>query len=360
MTHSLLNRQLKRIGADKETLPSIEKWEDFLQRIERAYTDAEQERYLLERSLMISSQEMQELYEQLRKSETRYALASQGANDGLWDWDLVTEEIYYSQRWMEILGIVPEDGKVPCKSCWLDRIHPNDYAVVISEFDEHLRGQTSHFQNEHRVLHIDGEYRWVLIRGLAVKDEKGNACRIAGSLTDITERKLAEERLAHDAIHDALTGLPNRKNLMQRLARSLERLHHSEEYRFAIFFIDLDRFKTINDSLGHQAGDELLLKITQKLLNIIRPMDMVARLGGDEFVLLVENVMEKAQVVSIAERLLIELEQSHLICGQARRNTKRLTTLFVMPILRCIGRKRKEKRVLKCLTHRFIPARFLC
>ncbi len=307
--HSLLNRQLKRIKADIETPPSAEKWQDFLERIERAYKESDQERYLLERSLMISSEEMQEIYEQLRKSETRYALAAQGANDGLWDWDLVNEDIYYSPRWMEILGIEPNEEKTPSKTFWLDRIHPNEYAEVIGELTAHLYGETKHFKNEHRILHSDGEYRWVLIRGLAVKDNNGKAVRIAGSMTDISERKFAEEKLAHDALHDNLTGLPNRKRFMERLQRSLDRIKISSEYSFAVLFIDLDRFKTINDTMGHQAGDELLLNISQKLELLIRPSDMVARLGGDEFVVLIENVSTEEQIIPIAGRILKEIQQ---------------------------------------------------
>jgi len=316
MIHSLLNRQLKRIGADKDSVPTVEKWQDFLQRINRAYIESDQERYLLERSLMISSEEMQTTYEQLRKSETRYALAAKGANDGLWDWDLVNEDIYYSQRWMEILGIIPDGTCTPTRNCWFDLIHPEEREAVISELEAHLEGRIDHFENEHRILHRDGEYRWVLIRGQAVRDETGKAIRIAGSLSDITNRKHAEEKLAFDAIHDNLTGLPNRKNLMLRLERSLERKCFAPTYSFAVLFIDLDRFKAVNDTLGHHAGDELLQSITEKLCMIVRPHDMVARLGGDEFIILVDNVKDIAQVTSIAERILAELQKPVHIAGQ--------------------------------------------
>ncbi|MEK7724306.1 MAG: EAL domain-containing protein [Acidobacteriota bacterium] len=316
MLHPLLQRQLKKCKLEAGVPPSYQCWEAFLERISRSYTESDHEKYLLERSLTISSQEMQEVYEQLRKSETRYVLAAQGANDGLWDWDLVNGDIYYSPRWMEILGITEDGGIAPSKEFWLDSIHPNDYAEVIRDFSSHLQGKTEHFENEHRILHLSGEYRWVLIRGLATRDEKGNALRIAGSMTDITERKVAEERLAHDALHDSLTGLPNRKRLMARLNRSLERLRKSTEHTFAVYFIDLDRFKLINDTLGHQAGDELLLKITEKLEFVVRPSDMVARLGGDEFVILLEDVNTEKQITVVAERILKGLREPMMIAGQ--------------------------------------------
>lgn len=316
MIHSLLNRQLKRIGADEDKLPTAEKWQDFLQRINRAYVESDQERYLMERSLKISSEEMQEIYEQLRRSETRYALAAQGANDGLWDWDLVAEDIYYSERWMEILGIIPGENCIPSRNCWFDLIHPDERESVVAELEAHLAGQIEHFENEHRILHSDGEYRWVLIRGQAVTDETGKAVRIAGSLSDITTRKKAEEKLAYDAIHDNLTGLPNRKSLMLRIARSIERKRFSPAYNFAVLFIDLDRFKIVNDTLGHQAGDELLQTITEKLCMVVRPSDMVARLGGDEFIVLADNIKDISQVNAIAERILCDLQKPVKIAGQ--------------------------------------------
>lgn len=316
MLHSVLNRQLKKFKLNENTPPTAEQWRQFLERVNRAYTESDQERYLMERSMMISSQEMQEVYKQLRKSEARYALAAQGANDGLWDWDLISEDYYYSPRWLEIIGANPNDTYVFSRNCWLGRIHSDDLNAVMSDLEAHLAGKTQHFQSEHRVLHLDGEYRWVLIRGLAVRDSEGVAHRIAGSLTDITERKCAEEKLEHDAVHDVLTGLPNRKLLMERLSRSLDRKKICETYSFAALFIDLDRFKVINDTLGHQAGDELLLKITQKLKYAVRPSDMVARLGGDEFVVVLENVRDKNQVSLIAERILNELQKPLRIAGQ--------------------------------------------
>lgn len=309
MFHKLLIRQLKKNNLNENTLPNEEQWKNLLKSISRSYQDADQERYLLERSLMISSDEMQAVYEQLQASETRYVLAAQGANDGLWDWNLLNEDVYYSQRWAEILGMMPEPGKVPCKDCWLERIHPDDHYRVVSELEAHIAGKTQHFHNEHRVLHSDGKYRWVLIRGLAVRDENEKAYRIAGSLTDITERKTAEEKLAHDAVHDALTSLPNRKLLMARIQKSLQRKQKDAKYGFAVLFIDLDRFKIINDSMGHQAGDELLLRITKRLQNIVRPMDMLARLGGDEFIILLENVKDQEQVTTISGRVLAKLQE---------------------------------------------------
>ncbi|MCB1023104.1 MAG: EAL domain-containing protein [Acidobacteria bacterium] len=314
--HSLLKDQLEKHGASASELPPKEEWSGLIETIDNTYTGSDQDRYLMERSLMMSSQEMQDVYEQLRKSETRYALSAQGGNDGLWDWELATNEIYYSPRWLEILGITPDENKKPCKSLWLDRIHPDDRKNVDAELETHLIGNSSHFMNEHRVMHSDGSYRWVLMRGLAVRSEDGKAYRIAGSLTDVTERKLVEERLSYDALHDALTQLPNRKLLMERLENSLERIKHDKRYSFAILFVDLDRFKTINDSMGHQAGDEMLIKMTGMLKSLTRSNDLIARLGGDEFVILVEDIKDRQQAIQIAERILEQFQRPIRIAGK--------------------------------------------
>jgi len=316
MNHSLLKRQLKKLGANETSPPSLEKWNNFLECIDQAYQKVDQERALMERSLMISSQEMHKVNEQLRESETRYALSAKGANDGLWDWDLETGEVYYSERWLDILGMVCKPGMIPTKNCWIDKIHMDDHQFVIEELDAHLNGETEHFQNEHRVLHSDGEYRWVLIRGLAVRDENGKACRIAGSLTDVTDRKDTEAKLEYDAVHDELTGLPNRAKFMRRITDGLEKTKTNGDYSFAVLFIDLDRFKTVNDNLGHQAGDELLMKFTEKLRSIVRSNDMIARLGGDEFVIFHEHVNREETAHQIAQRLLEELKKPIKIQGQ--------------------------------------------
>lgn len=309
MMHSLLKRLLKKTELNENEIPTIENWQNFLQRVSRAFTDSDQERYLIERSLTISSQEMQEVYEQLQASETRYALAAQGANDGLWDWNLTNDSVYYSLRWCEIMGMTPDPDKIPCKNCWLERIHPDDAETVNAELEAHIDGRTNHFENEHRILHSNGEYRWVLIRGFAVRDEGGKAYRIAGSLTDITSRKKTEEKLAYDALHDVLTGLPNRKKLLDRLEDCLDKIKQKENYNFAVLFVDLDRFKIINDSMGHQVGDEILLKISKRLTELIRPSDMVARLGGDEFVVLLEGIKDRELAHRIADRILGDLQK---------------------------------------------------
>ncbi|OPY89298.1 MAG: Phytochrome-like protein cph2 [Syntrophus sp. PtaU1.Bin208] len=238
----------------------------------------------------------------LRESEERYALASLAANDGLWDWNLLTNEVHFSSRWMGLLGYKEEEIGTGIEE-WLNRIHPDDSENVKIEINSHIEGLNAHFINEHRMLHKDGSYRWILSRGIAVRDKTGIAYRMAGSHTDISARKFAEEQLQHDAFYDGLTGLPNRALFMDRLNNALRRTRRVPDFTCAIFFLDLDRFKMINDSLGHLAGDAVLVETARRLEKCARPGDTTARLGGDEFVMLFEDIKNEENAKAIAERI---------------------------------------------------------
>ncbi len=173
----------------------------------------------------------------LHNSEERYALAARGANDGLWDWNLPQHYIYYSPRWKTMLGWEdPRNGEDNRPEAWFSRVHEDDRTLLHEAIQAHLEGKAYHLESEHRILHQDGSYRWVLCRGLAVRDEAGNATRIAGSLTDITERKRTEAQLLYDALHDHLTGLPNRALFMDRLGHLfLRQERNSADY--AVLFL---------------------------------------------------------------------------------------------------------------------------
>ena len=259
--------------------------------------------------------ERQRAEEELRDSEERYALAVRGANDGLWDWDLLGEKIYLSPRWKAILGYAESDLSDRPEE-WFDRVHPDDLHRLRADIEAHLGSSdlppslfAAHFENEHRIRHNDGRYRWVLARGLALRDRDNHAFRMAGSLTDVTMRKSAEERLLHDALHDALTGLPNRALFLDRLGVAIARTRRRPDEGVgcsAVLFLDLDRFKHVNDSLGHLSGDRLLVAMARRLQTILRPGDTVARLGGDEFAILVD-VAAIDDTGMVAERIHEEL-----------------------------------------------------
>jgi diguanylate cyclase (GGDEF)-like protein/PAS domain S-box-containing protein len=263
--------------------------------------------HLLVRSIRYAI-ERKHFEDQIRVSEERYALAVDGAHDGVWDWDLSTDEIYFSNRWKSLLGFQDEDliGGV---EVWFDRVHPDDIDRLRKEIQIHLEGRTRHFESEHRIQHRDGAYRWVLSRGLAVREKAGPPHRMAGSLTDVHARKMTEQQLLHDAMHDALTGLPNWALFMDRLGIAIAQSKRSEKHLFAVLFLDLDRFKNVNDSLGHTLGDKLLVAIARRLRKMMRPGDTVARLGGDEFAVLINAVEAPTDATRISERIHDELSR---------------------------------------------------
>ena len=256
---------------------------------------------LLERSIRYALRQSNTL-QALRESEERYALSARGANDGLWVWNLLSNNVYFSPRWKSMLGF-GEDEIGDHADEWLSRVHADDVDILRRTLDHHLLGHTPHFENEHRMHARDGSVRWMLSRGLAVRDLTGKALRIAGSQTDITDRKRAEERLTFDAFHDALTLLPNRALFMDRLKRAIDGQVRHPESVYAVLFLDLDRFKVVNDSLGHMVGDQLLVAVAERLRMTIRASDTVARLGGDEFAVLVEDIHDVSGAVRTARRI---------------------------------------------------------
>jgi len=252
--------------------------------------------------------------EALRESEERYALAARGANDGLWDWNLVTGAVYFSPRWKAMLGFLEDEIDDRLEE-WLGRIHDADRERVKEEIAAHQRGLTPHFESEHRLLHKDGGFRWMLSRGLAVQDRTGKPLRMAGSQTDITERKVS----------DPLTALPNRLLFIDRLGRLIKHSKRRKDHLFAVLFLDLDGFKMINDSLGHLVGDQLLVGVAMRLEKCLRSSDTVARLGetftvarlgGDEFTILLDDLKEPADANRAAERLMKALAPAFLLAGK--------------------------------------------
>jgi diguanylate cyclase (GGDEF)-like protein/PAS domain S-box-containing protein len=252
--------------------------------------------------------------EALRESEERYALAAQGSNDGLWDWNLLTNVMYFSPRWKSMLGY--QESEIGDKlEEWLDRIHDSDRERVKAELAGHQKGLTPHFESEHRVLNKDGTFRWMLSRGLAVRDASGKATRMAGSQTDITEGKVT----------DPLTGLPNRLLFIDRLGRLIKHAKRRKDHHFAVLFLDLDGFKMINDSLGHLVGDQLLLAVSERLEKCLRLTDTVARLGetftmarlgGDEFTVLLDDLKDLGDARLAAERLMKVLAPPFIFGGR--------------------------------------------
>jgi diguanylate cyclase (GGDEF)-like protein/PAS domain S-box-containing protein len=235
-------------------------------------------------------------------SKERYALAARGANDGLWDWDLINENIYYSPRWIDMLGYA-ENEIEDSSGEWFSRVHIEDLPLLQSAIKDHLEGVLPLLECEYRMQHRDGRYLWMITRGLAIRDDNNVAYRMAGSQTEITKRKLAEEQLKHDALFDSLTELPNWNLLLDRMNHAIKGKIRQAENIFAVLFLDVDRFKVINDSLGHEVGNQLLKELARKLEVCLRPEDTVARLGGDEFGILLENISDINEPIQIINRI---------------------------------------------------------
>ena len=250
----------------------------------------------------------------LRESEERYALAVAGSNEGIWDWNLTNNLAYFSPRWQMLVGRDGDAGEGDV-SYWFDRVHPEDKPGLQAALEAHFRNTQKHFEHAHRIKHESGEYRWMLARGLAVRDRDGNCCRMAGSLSDITDRKKAEDELVHYALHDGLTNLPNRTLFTDRLERAIRIFERDPKHLYAVLYFDLDRFKTINDSLGHSAGDSLLISVAHRLKEALRPSDTLTRLSGDEFAILLNEIGSPEDAVDVAQRIHLMLAKAFVVQG---------------------------------------------
>jgi diguanylate cyclase (GGDEF)-like protein/PAS domain S-box-containing protein len=250
----------------------------------------------------------------LHESEERYALAMRGANDGLWDWNLTTNTVYWSPRWKAMLG--HDEGAIgDSPDEWFDRIHPEDLAGVKGALSAHLVDARDHFESEHRMLHQTGVFRWVRCRGAAVRDSNGRATRVAGSLTDVTETKLS----------DALTGLPNRLLFVDLLDRAITRQTRRPQSMFALLTLGFNRFNLVNDSFGPITADRLLAAVARRLHASLRRADWIsrgeptatlARLGGAEFNVLLDEINDASDAVRVGDRLRAALQEPFAIDGR--------------------------------------------
>ena len=237
------------------------------------------------------------------------------SNDGLWEWQLTTNQVNYSRQWKATLGYDEDEiGSSPNE--WFNRIHPEDAEQLHATILNHLSGLTPAFKSQHRILGGDGVYRWVQSRGQVVLGEDGKPGSIFGSLTDIGSSKEMEERFKHSAYHDTLTGLPNRIMFLKRLKRMLDRCKRGDSSPFALLILDIDRFKVINDTYGQPTGDRLLEEFARTLHTALRPEDVIARLGGDEFAILLDNMRTVNEAIIAADRLKEAFAEPYEIEGQ--------------------------------------------
>jgi diguanylate cyclase (GGDEF)-like protein/PAS domain S-box-containing protein len=267
----------------------------------------------LERSIRYAVSHQRAMHD-LARSEERYSVAASAASDGMWDWDLRLDRMYVSSRWREILG-QPDRAEDEGPAAWFDLVHPDDVPSLRALIDQHVAGESQHLQNEFRMLHTDGDWRWVTVRGAAIRNADGEAIRLAGSISDVTHQRVSEQKLQHDALHDSLTGLSNRVLFIDRVDQLLQRAVRDPEVSCAVLFLDIDRFKLVNDSLGHSVGDDLLVAFASRVADVLRPGDTVARLGGDEFTVLLAEAAEPGEAMAVAGRLHRALDEVFTING---------------------------------------------
>ncbi|RIY42577.1 sensor domain-containing diguanylate cyclase [Neopusillimonas maritima] len=241
-------------------------------------------------------------------SEQKWKFALEGSGDGMWDYDIPNQTFRVSAQWKALLGYGSDELSVSIDE-WKSRLHPDEYARVTQALDDYLNGLNLHHKVEHRLKCKDESWKWFMTRGIIVEhDESGNPSRMIGTITDISHMKASEEIIWRQANFDALTGLPNRRMFFDRLEHEIRR---TERYGngFALVFIDLDEFKEINDSYGHQAGDQALIIVTDRLKSAVRASDTVARLGGDEFTLILGDITQESDVVTVLRKVLSVLLQ---------------------------------------------------
>ncbi|WP_454837883.1 EAL domain-containing protein [Pseudomonas mohnii] len=242
----------------------------------------------------------------LEDSEARFARALRGANDGIWDWHVDQDRLYVSERWASMLDL-SRDSIGESSASWFGRVHPDDLPEFRQAIDAHIQGQTPSLHHEYRIRQNNGGYIWVLVRGVAEVTTAGQL-RMAGSQSDISARKDAEQRLNHAAHHDPLTGLANRMRLDEQMQKTFMTRRKGGAHE-ALLFIDLDRFKLINDSLGHNVGDRVLVEVAQRLRDALRPSDQLFRFGGDEFIVLLHELSCERDAEQISQRILDNLHQ---------------------------------------------------
>ncbi|MBP2627059.1 MAG: diguanylate cyclase/phosphodiesterase with sensor [Firmicutes bacterium] len=265
--------------------------------------------------------ELEKTQASLIESEKRYRQAVEVSSDAIWDWDICQNIWYISNEWVKKFKLLPEkhDEKSSqvigedLRKIWSMRIHPDDLAHHQQLLNDHLAGISDVYEVEYRFLIPPERWIWILAKGKVIFDNHGKPVRMIGSYSDITTRKNQEERIRHMAYHDTLTDLPNRASLYEKMVDFLNE-KNTDDHSGAIFLINIDNFKFVNDSLGYSCGDNLLIAIAQRLTGILPSKGELARIGGDEFAILLTHFDSK-QVDTFAHRILKLFTKPIFACG---------------------------------------------
>jgi diguanylate cyclase (GGDEF)-like protein/PAS domain S-box-containing protein len=256
----------------------------------------------LQQAILTGTEQLKKTERALHTTELRFGQVMESSLDGFWDWDIQNETIYFSPRFKQQLGF--SDHELPNElASWESRLHPDDKEQVLSRVHAYLKNPWGYWEEEFRLRHKDGSYKWILARAVPTLDGDKQPIRLTGVHIDITERKKSERKIKYLAYHDWLTKLPNRILFNDRLEHALTQAKRTKKKVF-VLFVDLDQFKHVNDSLGHPVGDKVLRQVASRLVGQTRKSDTLARLSGDEFALLVENTVESEDIIVLTEKLL--------------------------------------------------------
>ncbi|MBU3126824.1 sensor domain-containing protein [Clostridium tagluense] len=249
----------------------------------------------------------------IEKSEERYKLALEGANDAIFEVDLITKEFFSSDKISDITGYDKDD--ITSLEDLIKLVADEDRKIAIDDFNNHINGKTLYYQSSLKIKYNGGGDKWVLIRGKCLRNKNGLATKVSGSVTDISGQKDFENKINKLKYYDILTDIPNRKLFINTLESEIIKAK-DKEAKHAVLFIDLDNFKEINDTLGHDYGDELLKNVAISLKASIREGDLVSRVGGDEFFILMRNIEDYSEISCLCEKLLSSLNCEISIVGK--------------------------------------------
>jgi diguanylate cyclase (GGDEF)-like protein/PAS domain S-box-containing protein len=248
-------------------------------------------------------------------SEDRWKFALESAGDGVWDWDMVTDTVFRSARWKEIYGYTNNEIE-DTASAGRMLVHPDDLAKQIDDTQDYLHGKKNLYVSEFRLLCKDGTWKWTLSRGMVIsRTADGKPLRMIGTHTDISERKISESQLMQLAHYDQITSLPNRVLFLNKFHHVLK---NADRYNqpVTLMYLDLDRFKEVNDTLGHDMGDVLLRDVAERLTKCVRSDDIVARMGGDEFTVILNNINNQINIGRITQSILDKLSEPFNLGGE--------------------------------------------
>lgn len=282
------------------------------------------------RNLHQQIEERQKAEQALRESDKHFRQMTENIDDVIWLFDLRQQRmVYLSPSFKKIAGECSQ-SEMNSPEIWLKSVHPLDRERVQLAVQKQARGEQQ-YNEIYRVVTPEGKLRWNWLRSYEVRDQNGQVTCITGIVKDITEHKELEERLRHEALHDTLTGLPNRTFFTEQVRHSLERSRRHPEYLAAVVFLDLDRFKIVNDSLGHSCGDDLLISVAHSLEGCVREEDTVSRLSGDEFAVLLDDLQRESGATQVADRILRTLSSPFNLNGQEVFTSASIGIVMVSP-----------------------------